>query len=63
MGGELWFERVDSLWVSGGSGRYGPASEVELADSCRVFESFGYSVSSLGWNSEHGAAVRFLGEL
>jgi hypothetical protein len=63
VGGEMWFEAVDKLYISGGSGRYEPGSEDQLEDSRRVFESFGYSVSSLGWNSIRGKPVRFLGEI
>ena len=62
VGGEMWFEDADSLWVSGGSGRYHPVSETQLGDSVRVFESFGYSVCSLGWDAENDRAFRFLGE-
>lgn len=60
VGGELWFEAKDRLWVSGGSGRYEPDTEALLLDSCRVFESLGYSVLSLGWNQEIGRARRYL---
>ena len=62
VGGEMWFETADALWVSGGSGRYQPVSEDQLVDSVRVFQNFGYSVSSLGWNSESNKACRCLGE-
>lgn len=62
VGGEVWFGSTDSLWVSGGSGRYHPVSATQLGDSARVFESFGYSVCSLGWDTENDKAFRFLGE-
>ena len=62
VGGEMWFETDRALWVSGGSGRYHPVAEEQLGDSVRVFEYFGYSVRSLGWNPEVGVARRFLGE-
>ena len=62
VGGEMWFETDDTLWVSGSSGRYHPISEVQLGDSVKVFEDFGYSVHSLGWDSEGARAYRFLGE-
>lgn len=60
VGGEMWFETNRALWVSGGSGRYHPASEQQLGDSVRVFEDFGYSVRSLGWDPEQGRARRHL---
>ena len=62
VGGEMWFEAADALWVSGGSGRYPPVSEDQLGASVRVFEYFGYSVRSLGWDVEGGVARRFLEE-
>ena len=62
VGGEMWFETVDALWVSGGSGRYHPVSEDQLVDSMRVFQDFGYSVRSLGWDPGEGVARRFLEE-
>ena len=62
VGGEMWFEAADALWVSGGSGRYHPVSEDQLGASVRVFEYFGYSVRSLGWDLEGGVARRFLEE-
>ena len=63
VGGEMWFETNDTLWVSGSSGRYHPISEVQLGDSVKVFEDFGYSVHSMGWDPEGGRACRFWGEL
>ena len=62
-GGEMWFEAVDKLYISGGSGRYEPCSVGQLEDSRRVFESLGYSVSSLGWNPVRGKPARVLGEI
>lgn len=62
VGGEMWFKAADALWVSGGSGRYRPVSEDQLGASVRVFEHFGYSVRSLGWDFEGGVARRFLEE-
>ena len=62
MGGELWFGSGISLWVSGGSGRYPPACAGQLRAAVRVFESFGYSVRSLGWDCASGTANRVLRE-
>ena len=60
LGGELWFKDSGSLFVSGGSGRYPPANVGQLNDAVKVFASYGYSVTSLGWNDGHGRAAREL---
>ena len=57
-GGELWFAAADTLFVSGGSGRYPPIHEQQLEEAVRVFEAYGYSVTSLGWDSGRDAAMR-----
>ena len=51
VGGELWFSSDTSIYLSGGSGRYPPRNELELEDIVRVFESYGYTVTSLGLNN------------
>ncbi len=58
LGGEVWFLNSNSLFLSGGSGRYPPLHEQQLDDAADVFESYGYSVTSLGWDSEAGFANR-----
>ena len=58
IGGEMWFAALDELHLSGGSGRYAPANSAQLEDAVRVFESFGYAVTSLGWNDNWGRARR-----
>lgn len=60
VGGELWFATADSLYVSGGSGRYPPESPKQLEDACIVFRSFNYNVHSLGWDDGLHRAKRFL---
>ena len=60
LGGELWFSDHESMYVSGGSGRYPPADERQLADAVDVFRSYGYTVTSLGWDIESGYANRFI---
>ena len=59
LGGELWFSSQVGLYVSGGSGRYPPANRHQLEEACRVFESFDYSVTSLGWDEGTGSAKRY----
>ena len=58
MGGELWFADEESLFLSGGSGRYPPSDETHLNDAVGVFKSYGYRVTSLGWDDERGEARR-----
>ena len=45
MGGELWFETRCSLFLSGGSGRYPPRNEQQLADAATMFEDYGYGIT------------------
>lgn len=58
IGGELWFADEESLFLSGGSGRYPPCDEIHLNDAVGVFKSYGYRVTSLGWDSNTGLARR-----
>ena len=58
VGGEIWFASPTSIYLSGGSGRYGPVNGAQLEDAVRVFESFGYAVTSLGWNYDVDQPLR-----
>lgn len=60
IGGELWFSDANSIYVSGGSGRFHPLNERQLDDAIDVFSSFKYTVKSLGWNRGTGYARRIL---
>lgn len=60
LGGELWFASASSLYVSGGSGRYRPIDSAQLAEATDVFRSFGYNVTSLGWDYVMDEAKRNL---
>lgn len=62
VGGQLWFLDTSTLYVSGGSGRFPPLNEEQLDAAISVFESFGYAVSSLGWNPVTDRARRILKE-
>ena len=62
VGGELWFETADALYVDGSSGRYPPSSPAHLAHAVRLFEAAGFTVNSLGWDEETDQAFRFLRE-
>ena len=60
LGGEMWFASTVDLYLSGGSGRYHPEDRNQLEEAAQVFESFGYQVTSLGWNDSLGEAKRIL---
>jgi hypothetical protein len=60
LGGEMWFTSQKSLCISGGSGRYPPTDEHQLQEAAEVFESFDYSVKSLGWDHIEGHARRYV---
>ena len=51
VGGQLWFETDETLFVSGGSGRYTPIDSGQLEAAVDVFRGYGYSVTSLGWDT------------
>lgn len=61
VGGELWFAADDSVFVSGGSGRYSPIDEEQLKEAVRVFEAYKYAVTSLGWDADNNIARRIYG--
>ena len=58
LGGELWFSDNTHLFVSGGSGRYPPIDANQLRDAVRVFKSYRYRVTSLGWDFKNDRAWR-----
>lgn len=58
IGGEMWFGSSICIFVSGGSGRYPPLCEGHLHDAVGVFESYGYQVTSLGWDTNNQKANR-----
>ena len=60
LGGEMWFASQESLYISGGSGRYPPSDEQQLREAAEVFESFDYAVESLGWDKDTGYARRYM---
>ena len=60
LGGELWFRDHESIYVSGGSGRYPPRNPQHLADAADVFRSYGYAVTSLGWDTDNNRAERYI---
>jgi hypothetical protein len=58
IGGELWFTNEKQLFLSGGSGRYPPRSAAQLTSAVKVFQSYQYGVTSLGWDYETDRAKR-----
>lgn len=58
VGGELWFTNENRLFLSGGSGRYPPRNPAQLIGAAKVFESYQYEVTSLGWDYEINSAKR-----
>ena len=58
VAGELWFSDDSCLFLSGGFGRYPPRNAEHLGDAVRVFEFYGYGVTSLGWDTDHDTAQR-----
>ena len=60
VGGELWFGTEALLFVSGGSRRYRPVNPAQLDEAARVFQAFGYNVTSLGWDDDRDEPRRFL---
>ena len=57
-GGEMWFRGHSSIWMTGGSGRYPPATEGELEAIVSAFATAGYAVRSAGWDSETNMPAR-----
>ena len=62
LGGEMWFASYTALYVSGGSGRYPPTDREQFDDVAKVFKSYNYEVTSLGWDDSNGIAMRYLEE-
>lgn len=57
-GGEMWFRAHSSIWMTGGSGRYGPSTASELDAVALAFTVAGYAVRSAGWDQEVNAPAR-----
>ena len=62
IGGELWFAGKSRVYLSGGSGRYPPASAEHLEDAAGLFGAVGFEVLSLGWDTEVDRPQRLLRE-
>ena len=52
IGGEVWFDEMPRVYLSGSSGRYPPRHSRHLKDAERLFSDVGFEVFSLGWDLE-----------
>ncbi len=58
IGGEVWFDEMPRIYLSGSSGRYPPKGRSHLEDAERLFGAVGFEVISLGWDIETGGPQR-----
>ena len=58
IGGEVWFDEMPRIYLSGSSGRYPPMHREHLEDAVRLFSAVGFKVSSLGWDQETDSPKR-----
>lgn len=58
VGGEIWWRDEGAIWLTGGSGRFPPRSEVELNDVAIAFAAAGYDVCNCGWDEETQSPLR-----
>ena len=50
IGGEIWFDEMPRVYLSGSSVRYPPRDEKHLQEAVALFRSVGFEVESLGWD-------------
>ena len=58
IGGEVWFDEMPRIYLSGSSGRYPPEGEKRLKEAEQLFRDVGFEVLSLGWDQEAGQPRR-----
>ena len=58
IGGEVWFDEMPRIYLSGSSGRYPPMHREHLQDAERLFSAVGFKVLSLGWDQETDSPKR-----
>ena len=58
IGGEIWFDELPRVYLSGSSGRYPPEHPEHLKDAERLFTAAGFEVLSLGWDQDAGKPRR-----
>ena len=52
IGGEIWFDEMPRIYLSGSSGRYPPNGPSHLEAAEQLFSAVGFDVLSLGWDDE-----------
>ena len=52
VGGEVWFDQMPRIYLSGSSGRYPPEGASHLEAAEQLFRAVGFEVFSLGWDME-----------
>ena len=57
IGGEIWFDELPRIYLSGCSGRYPPCDPSQLEAAENLFRAVGFDVVSLGWDYEAGQAM------
>ena len=62
MGGEVWFDEMPRIYLSGSSGRYPPLCAEHMEDAEQLFTAVGFEVFSLGWDQETDTPRRVLRE-
>ena len=58
IGGEIWFNELPRVYLSGSSGRYPPEHAEHLEDAEQLFAAAGFDVQPLGWDQEIGKPQR-----
>ena len=52
IGGEVWFDEMPRIYLSGSSGRYPPNRPSHLEAAEQLFSAVGFDVLSLGWDDD-----------
>ena len=52
IGGEVWFDEMPRIYLSGSSGRYPPKGPSHLEAAEQLFSAVGFDVLSLGWDDD-----------
>lgn len=52
VGGEIWFDELPRIYLSGWSGRYPPCDPIHLEAAEDLFRAVGFDVVPLGWDYE-----------
>lgn len=60
--GELLFLSADTIVLNGRSGRYGPATDVEMSAIARAFRQSGFTTWSMGYDTDTDRPFPFLGK-